>query len=294
MLAERDEAALLGDGKNAAFVGLEEDDMVERYRIGRLLGHGAFSECRAAIHVDTGQHYALKVISTAHPAIAHDFEREVQIWARLSHPSVLPLVDFFRCMEGVLVAVSPFIDPGSLLAFLAENRLLPSEAIEIFRQLCLAVHYLHVEARIIHRDLKLENILINQQRQVFVCDFGLSFELDDPSIGEFLAEEEMKGSLFYLPPERLRPLPATPTVEMCCKSDIWSLGVILYALLTGALPFTDEYFPRLQQAILNAEYAPLPFYIDLHVQELTRMLLQVDPEDRPTIQQVVFHRSLSQ
>lgn len=273
---------------------LQDGDIVDRYRLGRLLGRGGFCECRAAIHMDTGIEYALKIASPTSPSAVHAFERELRIWSGLCHPSILPLVDYFRCTEGTLVAVSPLIQPGSLFAFLAEERngkLLPSEVNVIFRQVCTAIEYLHSEAKIVHRDVKLENILIDREFNVFLCDFGLSIDLGNypylDSDGFTIENNNAQGSLWYLTPEDIRPEPFTPSFENRCKSDVWCLGIVLYALLTGSLPFTDDFFPRLQTSILNGTYPKLPSTVNDEMERLVDAMLRPKPEDRPFVGQIL-------
>lgn len=273
---------------------LQDGDIVDRYKLGRLLGRGGFCECRAAVHMDTDIEYALKIASPTSPSAVHAFERELKIWSGLCHPSILTLVDYFRCTEGTLVAVSPLVQPGSLFAFLAEEKngkLSPSEVNTIFKQVCTAIEYLHTEAKIVHRDIKLENILIDQELNVFLCDFGLSIDLENypylDSDGFAMDGNNAQGSLWYLPPEDIRPEPFTPSFEDRCKSDVWCLGIVLYALLTGSLPFTDDFFPRLQTSILNGIYPKLPSTVNNEMERLVNAMLRPKPEDRPFVRQIL-------
>jgi serine/threonine protein kinase len=219
--------------------------------------------------------------------------QELQIWRRLRHPNILPLLDFFESPMA-LYAVSPRCPNGSLYHALRRFRkrdtdghdnheLMGSDnnggfnlmssysstneigglTIDVTRQivaqLASALRYLHYDAAVAHGDLKLENVLINASSHVQIIDFGLSRELFDDnshnnnhsSTTTAISTEHCPagGSLPYCAPELVRNhQPVSPA------SDCWALGVMIYALLMGELPFQDAYEPRLIFKIIHAQY----------------------------------------
>ncbi|KAJ3015687.1 UNVERIFIED_CONTAM: hypothetical protein HDU68_012621 [Siphonaria sp. JEL0065] len=219
-------------------------------------------------------------------------DKETRIWASLSHPHILQIYDV---MEGddALCIVSELAKGGSLLDYLSVHGRISDESVarQLFRQLVEAVEYMHSTAGIVHRDLKLENIMILEDWKSLgggvssgfvptlkICDFGLSDfihgdlqEADEEDDDNDLIDNENNninnkntpcspcssnasfgvGSLHYCSPEDLR---GTVTAQNGTTSDVWALGCILYAIVTGGLPFNDCFLPRLQQSILNGAF----------------------------------------
>ncbi|KAJ3022207.1 UNVERIFIED_CONTAM: hypothetical protein HDU68_009255 [Siphonaria sp. JEL0065] len=218
-------------------------------------------------------------------------DKETRIWASLSHPHILQIYDVME-VDDALCIVSELAKGGSLLDYLSVHGRIYDESVarQLFRQLVEAVEYMHSTAGIVHRDLKLENIMILDDWKSFgggvlsgfiptlkICDFGLSDfihgdlqEADEEEDDDFNDNDNENninkntpcspcssnasfgvGSLHYCSPEDLR---GTVTAQNGTTSDVWALGCILYAIVTGGLPFNDCFLPRLQQSILNGTF----------------------------------------
>lgn len=275
------------DRENCPRVVFKEGAIVDKYVVGKVIGRGTFSECRlgqlyAEEIVDDGNSMdlALKIIQPMQdePEVMSECRREIEIWSRLDHPHILPLIESVF-VDGACMCVTPLCTLGNLSKYISENGSLDEQtAKRIFAQACSAIDYLHTEHRIVHRDIKLDNILLDDHFRVKLCDFGLSENVDDLCCP--FTDWEYRGTPAYIPPELIENHQSSSPND-AFRSDIWALGVVLYAMLTGELPFKDEYAPRLYQSILERRIKPLPrqFSSDLHI--LLDCLLERDPSRRP-------------
>jgi len=305
--------------RNFEAIKFREGESIGSYRIGKALGFGTFSECRMGWTVgdseseDVRDPVAFKILRRSEcrdAEVIEHFQHEIHVWKFLDHPHIIPLLDAF-CINDTLVAVMPLAENGTLLNHIKKHKKLePNEAKRIIKQVASAVAYLHLEKRIAHRDIKLDNILLDESFNAYLCDFGLC-----DCIGrtcEFLVcgknEDQMslgKGSIHYLSPEGIRACPPSSRMSlselasyemepidhgtMLLKSDIWALGVVLYAMVKGSLPFDDDYMPRLQISILKGEYEKLSEDYDPLLRELLDGLLNSNVHDRLLIDQVLRH-----
>lgn len=213
-------------------------DVIRRIRVG---GMGAVYEGRQ--RTAFGRHVAIKVILgdyASDPDMRRRFAREARTVARLQHPHILSLIEFGDA-HGILYLVMPFIEGGTLTSYL--RRSLPdlADVATIYTQLLDAVEYAH-EQGLIHRDIKSSNVLLDMRRDgspyVYLADFGLVRTLrpstmDDTSkVGKPIPLDQVPGTPHYMAPEQTRGI-VTPL------TDIYALGVLLYQLLTGELPYND-------------------------------------------------------
>ncbi|KAI8820417.1 kinase-like domain-containing protein [Fimicolochytrium jonesii] len=250
-----------------------EGDQVGDFILGHQIGTGAFSRVYEADVID-GPHkmlgkVAVKIVikDPAHIEAEQDLQRlinhETTIWARLRHPHILEMLELMDADDAVFV-VSELAGAGNLLDMIKRHGRLPEHyACKIFGQVASALRYLHEEIQVVHRDVKCENILLDDEGNAKLADFGLSAEMTpehrggDPLHGGPPTTTTNKpnepvylmGSLHYCSPEELRQ-----TTLCSPAADMWSLGCVLYAMLTGTLPFNDGFAPRLQMMIMNGKW----------------------------------------
>jgi serine/threonine protein kinase len=202
--------------------------------------------------------------------------REVLIHATISHGNIARLLEIIDLQDEIFI-IFPFYSGGTLHdRVMQASRLNENESNAYFRQLISSIQYLHVNG-IIHRDLKLCNIIIDANDTIKVCDFGLAhIMLPDGQL------DSLCGSPEYASPELISNQKYDP------KADIWACGIILYAMLTGKLPFMDSFPPRLYACILSGEYEQ-PIGISSEGQDLIQRILQRDPLIRAGHEDIFRH-----
>eukprot|EP00271_Cylindrocystis_brebissonii_P002744 TRINITY_DN13544_c0_g1_i1.p1 TRINITY_DN13544_c0_g1~~TRINITY_DN13544_c0_g1_i1.p1 ORF type:complete len:540 (+),score=102.80 TRINITY_DN13544_c0_g1_i1:1027-2646(+) len=250
------------------------------YRLGKTLGIGSFGKVKVAEHVLTGHKVAIKILNRK-KIKAMDMEekvrREIKILRLFMHPHIIRLYEVIETPSDIFV-VCEYVKSGELFDYIVEKgRLLEDEARRFFQQIISGVEYCH-RNMVVHRDLKPENLLLDAKCNVKIADFGLSNIMRD---GHFL--KTSCGSPNYAAPEVISGrLYAGPEV------DVWSCGVILYALLCGSLPFDDENIPNLFRKIKGGIYT-LPSHLSPGARDLIPRMLLVDPMKRVTIPEIRQH-----
>ncbi|KAJ8412525.1 hypothetical protein AAFF_G00128610 [Aldrovandia affinis] len=257
---------------------------VGNYLIGRKLGEGSFAKVREGLHAMTGEKVAVKVIDKRKAKkdsyVTKNLRREGQIQQMIRHPNITQLLDVLET-ENSYYLVMELCPGGNLMNRIYEKkRLEEKEAQKYVRQLVMAVEHLH-RAGVVHRDLKIENLLLDENDNIKLIDFGLSncagiLGYSDPFSTQC-------GSPAYAAPELLSRKKYGP------KVDVWSIGVNMYAMLTGTLPFTVEPFSlrALHQKMVDKEMNPLPAQLSLDAVSLVKNLMEPDPNKRPNIHQVM-------
>ncbi|XP_057805129.1 SNF1-related protein kinase catalytic subunit alpha KIN10-like [Salvia miltiorrhiza] len=262
-------------------VGDAAADLLRRnYRLGKTLGHGSFGKVKIAEHVRTGHKVAIKIINRRKmggPEMEEKVRREIKICRLFVHPHVIRLYEVIETPTDIYVIMEHVVK-GELFDYIVERgRLQEDEARNFFQQIIAGVEYCH-RNMVVHRDLKPENLLLDGKGNVKIADFGLSNIMRD---GHFLRTS--CGSPNYAAPEVVSgKLYAGPEV------DIWSCGVILYALLCGALPFDDENIPNLFKKIKSGVYT-LPSHLSAGARDLIPRMLVVDPMKRITTREIRQH-----
>lgn len=278
----------------ASSIGHSHPAQVGPWRLGKTLGRGATGRVLLATHQSTGQKAAVKVVSKSElqedegqgkssddAGLPYGIEREIIIMKLLTHPNVLRLYDVWETSKA-LYLVLEYVEGGELFDLLVERGpLQEQEAIKYFRQIILGTAYCHALG-ICHRDLKPENLLLDANLNVKLADFGMAaLESNDKLL------ETSCGSPHYAAPEIVSGLKYHGSA-----SDVWSCGVILFALLTGRLPFDDENIRNLLLKVQAGSFE-MPYEISVEAQDLIAKMLTVDPEMRIKTGNILSHPLLT-
>ncbi|KAG1457306.1 hypothetical protein G6F46_007312 [Rhizopus delemar] len=253
------------------------------YSVGKTLGKGASGRVKLGVCRTTGRQVAIKIISKSHlaanPAIEKAVRREIAIMKLIHHPNVMSLIDVIDDpASSDLYLILEYVEGGELFEYLvSKGRLDEAEARHHFQQIILGLDYCHHHL-ICHRDLKPENLLLDSNHNIKIADFGMA---SLQPLGSLL--ETSCGSPHYASPEIVAGMPYHGS-----SCDIWSCGVILFALLTGHLPFDDENIRQLLRKVKSGKYV-MPDNISKSAQDLIRRILVIDPSKRLTLKQIMEH-----
>lgn len=257
----------------------KEEQYVGPYRLEKTLGKGQTGLVKLGVHCITGKKVAIKIVNREKlsESVLMKVEREIAIMKLIEHPHVLGLYDVYENKK-YLYLVLEHVSGGELFDYLVKKgRLTPKEARRFFRQIISALDFCHSH-NICHRDLKPENLLLDEKNNIRVADFGMaSLQVE----GSML--ETSCGSPHYACPEVIRGEKYDGR-----KADVWSCGVILYALLVGALPFDDDNLRNLLEKVKKGVFH-IPHFVPPDCQNLLRGMIEVDPEKRLTLEEIHRH-----
>ncbi|KAJ3204716.1 MAP/microtubule affinity-regulating kinase 3 [Entophlyctis luteolus] len=262
--------------ETAERIAKQKPSSIGYYDLEKAVGEGNFAKVKLATHSLTGQKVAGKIIDKEKldAVTAKKLFREVRIMKQLNHPHIVRLYEVIDT-PNELYLIMEFAAGGEIFDYLvAHGRMKEKDARRHFRQIISAMEYCH-DMHIIHRDLKAENLLLDASMNIKIADFGFSNQFNP---GECL--NTWCGSPPYAAPELFQG-----KEYLGPEVDIWSLGVVLYVLVCGALPFDGSTLPKLRARVLAGSYK-VPFYMSTDCERLIKKMLVIDPKKRATLEQV--------
>lgn len=254
------------------------------YELEQTIGKGNFAVVKLATHVVTNTKVAIKIIdkSKLDEDNLKKIFREIQILMKLRHPHIIRLYQVMET-EKMIYLVTEYASGGEIFDFLVQTeRLSELDACKIFHQIVAAVSYCH-SRKVVHRDLKAENLLLDANMNIKLADFGFSNNFES---GKKLCT--WCGSPPYAAPELFQGVQYDGP-----KADIWSLGVVLYVLVCGSLPFDGQTLYVLKNKVISGKFR-IPYFMSADCEQLIRQMLLLDPERRLSIKQIRTHRWMGQ
>ncbi|CAL8241680.1 unnamed protein product [Merluccius merluccius] len=266
--------------RNSVAAPADEQPHIGNYRLLKTIGKGNFAKVKLARHILTCKEVAVKIIDKTqlNSSSLQKLFREVRIMKMLNHPNIVKLFEVIET-EKTLYLVMEYASGGEVFDYLvAHGRMKEKEARAKFRQIVSAVQYCHQKC-IVHRDLKAENLLLDADMNIKIADFGFSNEF---TLGNKL--DTFCGSPPYAAPELFQGKKYDgPEV------DVWSLGVILYTLVSGSLPFDGQNLKELRERVLRGKYR-IPFYMSTDCENLLKKFLILNPSKRGSLEQIMRDR----
>ena len=222
-----------------------------RYQINGFIGEGGMSRVWRALDQNTGKNVAVKVLREEYSedeSFIRRFDREAQAASRMSHPNIVNLLDVGVEEDGTRYLVMEYVQGKTLKRFIQESGALrPEIAAQIIIRVLAALQHAHQNG-VVHRDIKPQNILIDKEGTVKVADFGIARMANAQTVNQ--TDESVMGSVYYFSPEQARG------AAVDARSDIYSVGVVFYEMLTGKVPFTGD--SPVAIAMQHLQTAPIP------------------------------------
>ncbi|KAL4469354.1 hypothetical protein ABPG72_005990 [Tetrahymena utriculariae] len=259
----------------------EKEKTVGHYIIGQNIGEGTFGKVKLGTHIETREKVAIKILEKDKITEQADVERvarEIHILKILRHPNIIQLYEIIETQKQ-LYLIMEYAQGGELFDYIVKNQKINErESCKYIQQILSGVEYLH-NLNIAHRDLKPENLLLDHQKNIKIVDFGLSNLYKE---GELL--KTACGSPCYAAPEMIQG----KKYEGICV-DIWSTGIIMFALICGYLPFEDQNTSVLYKKIVSGEFS-IPRWVSTEAKDLMNCILNTDPVKRYKINDIRNHK----
>ena len=250
------------------------------YKYGRVIGRGAFGKVNIGLNILTGRIVAIKSFNKKNiinEASKNKILYETNLMRGLCHPSVTKILETFECEKYMLI-IMEYISGGNLQNFVKKRRKLCEKTAKIlFRQIIQGIRYIHSRG-IVHRDIKLENILLDLNNIIKICDFGVGKLIKPNTI-----LKDQCGTPVYMAPEILKR-----NGYKGFPVEVWSAGVALYIMLSGTLPFNKDKDHDLEYSILNNNIKEIKDISD-EGNNLLKNILEKDPNKRYTCNQILEH-----
>ncbi|XP_027500849.1 hormonally up-regulated neu tumor-associated kinase homolog A-like [Corapipo altera] len=265
---------------------------VGNYLVGKMINKGSFAKVMEGLHIPTGEKVAIKVIDKRKAKqdsyVLKNMKREPRVHQMIKHPNVVQLYETLETDNSYYMVMELCLGGDLLDRICDKKRLAEWEVRRYIWQILSAVEHLHCQG-IVHRDLKIENFLLDENNNIKIIDFGLSNTAKFSGLSQELLHTQC-GSPAYAAPELLAHRKYGP------KVDVWSIGVSMFAMLTGTLPFTVEPFniKQLHQKILIGEISPIPSDISPGAVHFMQSLLEPDPAKRPEVKEAIKDKWLNE
>ena len=265
-------------GKEHNYIEYPKTDL-SYYKIGRSIGHGAFGKVNLALHVLSGQIVSIKSFNKKKNIFSiSKIKNEVKIMSKLrKHNNIVKLFELFETEDHYCLVMENIVGGNLLNAINKMNKIPENLAKIIFRQLIKTLQYIHSNG-IVHRDIKPDNILLDLDNTIKICDFGVSKIISE---GQLIRDS--CGTPAFVAPEILLDYPYDPF-----PTDIWSSGVVLYAMTTGFFPFRGVNETQLHKSILNGIF-PKPKDISNDLNDLLSKILTINPKKRISLEDILLH-----
>ena len=254
---------------------------MEQYQVVRTIGQGSFGKVYLVCDKNEQSSYCLKVVNLKSIAVKEReaCKTEIELMHGLVHPNIVSFKESFLHMDdSFLCIVMAFCDGGDLAERLERNKgklIEETQVLSWFVQILLGLHYMHTN-NVLHRDLKTQNIFLLGNGRLVLGDFGISKKL----AGEKDFAKTQIGTPYYMSPEQFRSKPYS------FKSDVWSLGCVLYEMTTLRHPFDACSMNELTRKILAGRYAPISSRYSRHLKLLIKQLLCSTPRNRPSLHEL--------
>jgi len=257
------------------------------------IGEGAYSKVRSAFSRKINQDCAIKCIDKRNAPddfVKKFLPRELEILPKLNHKNIIRVYEILAVSDGRVYIVMDFGKKGDLLRYIQKNNALDANiAQRMFHQLSSAVAYCH-ELGYCHRDLKCENVLLENDLSVKLTDFGFARQIEYDENGEIVLSRTFCGSAAYAAPEIIQGHAYDPR-----KHDSWSLGVILYIIVCGSMPYDDSNVRKMLKEQLKTRVrfpSRCAQSLDSEIKDIIYRLICIDPKQRMNVSMLHLHKWL--